>query len=165
MSRLWWLALAGGAVSAALLWRYGRGVYHRAQLSRAKRRFHTERERLEAKFLRLAAAHAPQDSARWSECNFADDVVYVRDRTTGRLSALVEVTLGEEMFSSEGQGATDAVGNLLVGTAIFRFDHGHWETDGRAILNLNPVEAVKRFRDSLEPISAETGRQHFWGKD
>lgn len=40
-------------------------------------------------------------------------------------------------------------------TAVFRFDRDHWETDGRAILNLNPVEAIQYYRDELDILDEE----------
>ena len=51
--------------------------------------------------------------------------------------------------------AFDAVGNLQLGTAVFRFDRDHWETEGRAILNLSPSEAIRFYRNDLEKVGEE----------
>ena len=83
---------------------------------------------------------------RWADCTFADDVAYVRNRTTGELSAFVAVTIAAEEFDRSPHGTADAVGNLQAGTAVFRFDRDHWVTDGRAILNLSPSEAIHYYR-------------------
>ena len=47
------------------------------------------------------------------------------------------------------------VGNLRAGTAIFRFDHTHWETEGRAILNLSPAEAIRLYQHDLEMVDQD----------
>jgi hypothetical protein len=128
-----------------------------APLVQAKRRFHMQRERLEAKFLQLAAEKAPPDAPRWADCMFADDVAYARNRATGELSAFVAVTLAPEDLDPDlPAGAAD---HLQAGTAVFRFDRDHWETDGRAILNLTPLEAIHHFRNELKIVGNELARQ------
>jgi len=121
-------------------------------LTQAKRRFHAQRERLEAKFLQLTTAHSNPDAPRWADCTFADDVSYVRSRKTGELSAFVAVTLAVEEYDASPRSESDS---YQEATAVFRFDHDHWETDGRAILNLTPGEAVHHFREDLEMVSEE----------
>ncbi len=126
-----------------------------ARLVQAQQRFHAQRERLEAKFVRLAAAHGKSDAPGWLDCTFADDVAYVRNRTTGELSAFVAMTVAAEQFDSATHGSADAVGNLQAGTAVFRFDRDHWETDGRAILNLSPDEAIRYYHADWEIVGEE----------
>jgi hypothetical protein len=128
-------------------------------LSQAKQRFHVQRERLEAKFVQLAAAHGSPDAPQWSDCMFDDDVSYVRNRTTGELSAFVAVTISSDNLDGAIHGAADAVGNLQAGTAVFRFDNDHWVTDGRAILNLSPSEAVRHFNSEVEIVAEESAHQ------
>lgn len=158
MNGVWWLPIVAIVLLTvvAYLWRPRRKAVRAARLTEAKRRFHIQRERLEAKFVQLASAHATPDAPRWTDCNFADDVAYVRDRMTGELSAFVAVTIATEdgEHSAEATGG-DAVGNLQAGTAIFRLDHDHWETDGRAILNLSPTEAVDHYRNDIEIVGEE----------
>ena len=60
---------------------------------------------------------------------------------------------GRSQFFAHNTG--DAIGNLQLGTAVFRFDRDHWETDGRAILNLSPSEAIRFFRKDLEKVGEE----------
>jgi hypothetical protein len=90
---------------------------------------------------------------------FADDVAYVRSRSTGELSALVAVTIATEEEESGSRGNADAIGNLQAGTAVFRFDGKHWVTDGRTILNLNPNEAIQYFHRDLEIVGEEPARR------
>jgi hypothetical protein len=154
----WWLPIIAVVAAAALgawLWRSRRKVGATTPLAPAKRRVHAQRERLGAKFIQLAAAHASPDAPQWADCSFDDDVAYVRNRTTGELAAFVAVTIASESLDAAIRGASDAVGNLQAGTAVFRFDCDHWETDGRAILNLSPSEAVQHFRNDFEVVAEE----------
>lgn len=155
MSGIWWFPIAAIVLLTvvAYLWRPRRKAVRAARLTEAKRRFHVQRERLEAKFVQLASAHAAPDAPRWTDCNFADDVAYVRDRMTGELSAFVAVTIASEDVDHPPQETADA--NLQAGTAIFRLDHDHWVTDGRAILNLSPSEAVYHYRNDIEIVGEE----------
>jgi hypothetical protein len=157
MPLAWWLPIIAIVLLAAVwLWRPRRPRRKKtppaARLVQAKRRFHVQREWLEAKFLQLAASHAQPDAPRWTDCTFADDVAYVRNRTTGELSAFVAVTLATEELDRSTHDAADSV---QAGTAVFRFDRDHWETDGRAILNLSPAEAVHYYRNDLEIVGEE----------
>ena len=124
-----------------------------------KRRFHAQRERLEAKFVQLAAVSADAEMRRWAGCSFADDVAYVRSRATGELAAFVAVTVTPDLTPDDAEsvayGAADANRTFQSGTAIFRFDHDHWETDGQAIRNLSPAEAVRHYRSEFEVVGQE----------
>lgn len=144
---------------AAYFWRYGWRTSRAARLVQAKRGFHTQRERLEAKFVQLAAARGKPDAHRWLDCTFADDVAYVRNRTTGQLSAFVAMTIANEEVDDLPHGSADAVGNLQAGTAVFRFDRDHWVTDGRVILNLSPDEAIRYYHADLEIVGEELARR------
>jgi hypothetical protein len=157
MSQVWWLPVGVAALLllAAYLWRPRQTASRAARLLQAKRRFHAQRERLEAKFIQLVAAHQKPEAHRWLDCTFADDVAYVRNRATGELSAFVAMTIAAEEFDSSSRGAADAVGNLQAGTAVFRFDRDHWETDGRAILNLSPGEAIRYYHADFEIVGEE----------
>ena len=64
------------------------------------------------------------------------------------------------LFScDDSNGLVRRLDNLRSGTAIFRFDSSHWETDGRAILNLSPAEAIRFYRNDLEMIDQELAGQ------
>jgi len=153
----WWVPLGLAAVTAVtfLLWRPLRTSARKSRLAQARKGFHQQRERLEAKFIRLAAAHVKADAPRWADCEFDDSVAYVRSRSTGELSAFVAVTVALESASRSPVTATDLMSNLRAGTAIFRFDKDHWETDGRVILNLSPNEAIRFYRSDLEVVDQE----------
>jgi hypothetical protein len=156
MSNSWWIPVVVIVLlTAALLWRPRRKTARTVRLVQAKRRFHAQREWLEARFIQLASAHEGPNAPRWADCTFADDVAYVRNRTTGELSAFVAVTIASEELPHLNPDVGNAIGNLQAGTAVFRLDQDHWVTDGRAILNLSPSEAVRRCGEDLELISEE----------
>ena len=97
MSQYWWLPIVAIVLlTAAWLWYPRRRTSRRVRLVQAKQRFHAQRERLEAKFIQLAASAAKANAPRWADCTFADDVAYVRNRATGELSAFVAVSIGAE---------------------------------------------------------------------
>jgi hypothetical protein len=154
---MWWAIaiIAFFVLAAVYFWRPMWAVSKEAQFSLARKYFHAQRERLEAKFIRLASRRAKADAPRWSDCTFADDVSYVRNRTTGELSAFVAVSIALDDPDSAAYNTGDAVGNLQLGTAVFRYDRNHWETEGRAILNLSPSEAIRFFRKELEMVGEE----------
>ena len=66
------------------------------------------------------------------------------------------VTISFEAVPGGGMEEVEAVGNLRAATAVFRVDKGHWATDGRAIFNLNPAEAVRYYQDNLELVCDES---------
>ena len=75
-----------------------------------------------------------------------------RQRETGELCALVGVTISFEAIVGGGMEEVEAVGNLRSATAVFRVVDGRWQTDGRAIFNLNPIEAIAYYQENLSPI-------------
>jgi hypothetical protein len=157
-------------VVGLLLWKPLRLAWRKPRFEDARRRFHWQREHLEAKFLQLAQTNARRTTPRWTDCEFDDDVAYVRNRFTGELSAFVAVNIALEnpadypsqaQVSDSAEGASlsgasfDMVGNLRAATAVFRFDRNHWETDGRAIFNLSPSETIRFYQHDLEMIGQE----------
>jgi hypothetical protein len=161
MSHVWWLSIVVVVLVALVVFlrRPRRKVSRTVPLLGAKQRFRMQREGLEAKFIQLAASRARRGAPRWADCSFDDDVAYVRNRATGELSAFVAMTIATEEQEASPSAAAEAVGNLQAGTAVFRFDRDHWVTDGRAILNLSPVEAVHRFGDDLEIVTEDLAHQ------
>ena len=152
MDAIWGLAAACvvGLITAALLWRPIRRARREAQLARARQEFRRQRERLEARFLKLASASGKPRGLRWTDCEFDNDVAYARDRRTGQLSAFVAVTIAFEAIVGGPMEDVEAVGNLRAATAVFYYQNGTWRTDGRAVFNLNPTEAIAYYRDSFE---------------
>ncbi len=142
-----------------LIWRPVRAASREARFAQARRDFHAQRERLEMKFIYLAGIHPQSRALHWADCEFDDDVAYVRNRSTGELSAFVAVTVATDHLEDPAAGIGGLVGNLRAGTAVFRFDRSHWETDGRAILNLSPTEAIRFYQNDLEMVDQELARR------
>jgi hypothetical protein len=159
MSDYWWVIGSLGtlvAVIVLVLWWPMRAALRKARLTDARRNFHLRRERLEMKFIQLAQAAAKPGAPRWLDCEFENDVAYVRNRSTGDLAAFVPVTIA--LDDPEDPSERPAMENLRSGTAVFRFDRDHWETDGVALLNLTPAEAIRFYRDNLEIVAEEVGK-------
>lgn len=160
MSAAWWIALVvvafvvasvGSAITVAWV-RLRRGGRRRIQLERARQHFHLRREWLEVQFLSLASQTGKPRGLAWENCDFQDDVAFARDRETGELRALVGVTISFTAIAGGDLEDNPNVGNLRAATAVFRFDRDQWTTDGRAIFNLNPVEAIRHFQNELERV-------------
>jgi hypothetical protein len=159
----WWVvaiaALAVAIVVGALAWRPVRARRRENHLTRARRDFHRQRERLEAKFYTLASGSGKPRGLEWVRCDFEDDVIYARHKQSGELSAFVGVTIGFEAIEGGGMEEVEAVGNARAATAVFRVERGQWATDGRALFNLSPSEAVAFYQDNLEFVAQELAPQ------
>jgi len=125
------------------------------RLARAQRDFHRQREPLEAKFIERAAATGKPRSLRWHDVDFDDDVVYARDRRSGRLKALVAIEVSFEAIPGGGMEEVEAVGNVRAATAEFVHDGSRWQTDGRVFFNLAPTATVKYLASDLEMVAEE----------
>jgi hypothetical protein len=161
MPENWWVWMSAALFLTGLLYFWGpiRRAIRDSRFARVQHDFHAHREWLEAKFIRLASAHAKPTSPKWEDCEFADDVSYVRHRSTGELSAFVAVSITSEDYADGPDFlGGDAIGKMQLGTAVFRFDRDHWETDGRTILNFNPAEAVHYFKRDWEIVGQEFAR-------
>lgn len=158
MGEVGWLLIVPVVLAATLLpWlciRLKRSL-NEARFARAMKDFHAQREYLEAKFFEIASSSGMPRGLAWTQCRFADGVAYARDRQTGDLSALVSVTIGFKAVEGGGMEDVEAVKNLRAATAVFFFAGGRWTTQGRAIFNLNPAEAIDFYADDLEMVAQE----------
>ncbi|HEX4128487.1 MAG TPA: hypothetical protein VHZ24_00490 [Pirellulales bacterium] len=132
-----------------------RTARQKAEFDVARREFHFQRERLEAKFFELAASSGKPRGLRWSECEFENDVTYARQRSGGRLCAFVAVTISFEAIEGGMMEGVEAVGNLRAATAVFHRNAARWDTDGRALFNLSPSEAISYYQDNLVMVGHE----------
>lgn len=155
----WWvvpiIVIAAALLVVALAWPPLRARLREQQLARARRDFHRQRERLEARFFTLASRSGRPRGLEWVRCDFEDDVIYARHRQSGELSAFVAVTIGFEAIEGGGMEEVEAVGNARAATAVFRVERGAWATDGRALFNLTPAEAVAFYQDNFELVAEE----------
>ncbi|HEY4311716.1 MAG TPA: hypothetical protein VGN12_19880 [Pirellulales bacterium] len=161
MSGGYWMIAAVGVVALVVIgfaWQKVRARVERANYQRYRSEFHLHRERLEAKFVELAGNSGKPRGLRWTDCSFEDEVTYARHRQNGELCAFVAVTIAFEAIEGGGMEEVEAVSNLRAATAVFRRDHGKWQTDGRAIFNLNPTEAIAYYQDNLVLVGQEHAR-------
>ena len=133
-------------------WRRFRRIGEEAYLADARRVFRKQREWLEADFVKLASNSGKPRGLDWVDCDFADEIAFARDRSTRELKALVAVTIRFEAIAGGDMEDVEAVSDLRAATAVFRFQNQRWTTDGRALFNLNPSEAIRHFRHDLETV-------------
>jgi hypothetical protein len=124
----------------------------RSSLERARKLFHLRREWLEAKFFTLAAKSGKPRGLEWVDCDFDDAVSFARDRHTGQLQAIVAVTIKFRAIEGGGMEDNPNVENLKAGSALFSFDDNEWSSDGRVVFNLNPVQTIMHYRQTLEMV-------------
>jgi hypothetical protein len=141
------------------IWRPIHRAWRKARFAEARRDFHRQRERLEAKFVMLGMSSTRPAGLRWVDCDFDDDVAYARSRTTGELSAFVAVTIALDDGDEDPLGPIDELAGLRAATAVFRFDGRHWETEGQAIFNLSPTEAIHLYQRDLEMVGREVAQR------
>ncbi len=121
-------------------------------LRRAREVFFLRREWLEAEFVKLAGLRGLPRGLAWANCEFDNDVQFAKERASGQLRALVAVTIRFEAIEGGGMEDVEAVGNLRAATATFVYDGKKWTTNGRALFNLNPLEAIRHYRNELETV-------------
>lgn len=157
MDELWWLIPGAILLLMVLVWAWFpvRAGWQRVRLAEARRDFHRQRERLEAKFVQFGVAADRPDAPHWTDCDFEDDVVFARNRSTGELSAFVSVAIRMQEGAEHAATGDDFTGNWRAATAVFRFTGRHWETDGRAIFNLSPTEALQFYHRDLELVAQD----------
>ncbi len=143
-ARLFWLAK-----------RPSKTARQQAEFESARREFHLQRERLEAKFFEIAANSGKPRGLRWTECDFDNDVTYARQRSSGQLCAFVSVTIGFEAVEGGFMEGVEAVGNLRAATSVFHRAGPRWETDGRVLFNLSPSEAINYYQENLVMVGHE----------
>jgi hypothetical protein len=124
----------------------------RQQVARARVQFESRRCDYQRQFLAAASATGKPRGLAWKTCDLHDGLLLARDRATHELIALVSVTISFEAIEGGGMEEVEAVGNLRAATAVFHWNGRDWTTQGRAVFNLEPREALERYGESLEPV-------------
>jgi hypothetical protein len=151
----WWLIpalIVVGLVGILVAWRPLRSILQEIQAERAIELFALQRERLEAKFMDLAAATGKPRGLRWKDGEFENPVQFARDRATGQLAALVGVTIQFEAIQGSDMEGWPSVGHLRNATAVFFFSRGHWHPSEKPLFNMNPDEALNHFKAQYERV-------------
>ncbi len=72
------------------------------------------------------------------------------------LRAFVAVSIKFEAVPGGGMEEVEAVNNAKYATAMFHYDPRQmWVPDPQPIFNLNPIEAMRHFQSTLEPVALE----------
>jgi len=139
-----------------MVWAWLRGLFRRGQVSpeEARARFLESRPDLERRFFAAASASGKPRGLRWKSCEWSLRVELAREKTTGKLAALVGVTIAFEAIEGSDMEGLPAVGNLRNASAVFIFDGVRWTTQGRTVFNLNPDEAIRHFGNRYERLDA-----------
>jgi hypothetical protein len=151
----WLVVIATISVGAVLYygraWRRSRRAYDvERRCAIAKFDFRLQRERLEAEFLRIAKERPDAGDWLWDDARFGDAATLARHRYTGELTAYIDVAV--EPVSKDVASVDSRKSTWKFATIVFHFNNGRWATDGHAILNLSPVETVRRRQRELELI-------------
>jgi hypothetical protein len=152
MESLWyWLVpLAVILGLAYFFWRVGRR--YAGDLDAARARFAEQESSLqEAFFLAVSTSGKPR-GLRWKECQWDNQIEWLRDKQTRQLWALAGVTISFEAIEGGDMEGVAAVGDLRNATAVFFYQDGQWQTAGRTVFNLVPSEAVAHFSVGFERI-------------
>ncbi len=121
--------------------------------SRATQQFANDRAELEQRFFHTAAASGKLRGLRWTSCEWSPGMELAREKQTGRLAALVGVTIAFEAVEGGDMEDLPAVGNLRNACAVFFYHEGAWHTTGKTIFNLNPDEVIERFGTQYERVT------------
>jgi hypothetical protein len=121
----------------------------------ARRLFRQQREHLELLFFQGAASSGKPRGLRWKAIDWESGAEFARERASGRLAALVGVTIRFEAIEGSDMEGLPAVGNLRNASAVFFFHRGRWHTTGRTVFNLNPDEALAHFHQQYERLGPE----------
>jgi hypothetical protein len=125
---------------------FGRGE----SASVARERLLAARPELERCFFEAAAASGKPRGLRWKSCEWTPGVELAREKETGKLAALIGVTIAFEAIEGGDMEDLPAVGNLRNASAVFFYHKGAWHTTGKAVFNLNPDEVLQRFSAQYE---------------
>ncbi|MEX1223942.1 MAG: hypothetical protein WEA31_05280, partial [Pirellulales bacterium] len=137
------------ALAAWLLPRYV-AAGRRAAIESLCRAFPPQREQLEAKFFATAAASGMPRGLDWVECDFEPEVVFAKRADHDELVALVGMSIKFEATPGGDMEEVEAVANRKYATAVFISRDTRWTTEGRAIMNLDPRQAINHFGEQLQ---------------
>ncbi|WP_020468588.1 hypothetical protein [Zavarzinella formosa] len=147
--------VAGLAVLLAAWWLYRLG--QDVQTERAKEAFRLQRERLAEMFLLAANQSGKPRGLRWAEGTMTGELVLVRDRRTRKFTGLVAMDIRLDPLPDGDMEECEASKIPRTITAVFHFRAGEWLTEGRAIFNMSPDQAMSNF-DQAEQSAENKGR-------
>ncbi len=138
---MWWIVWGGVLLAAfGLGWivvvRPFLELSARARFDRARGMFRVRRERLEARFVTRIGVDTPAERRLWEDATWEDSVVWARNRSSRRLTALIGVRFRPLPAEPRSRRAT----------AVFEFRGGSWHADGKRLDAIGPDEVCERIR-------------------
>ena len=106
---------------------------------------------LTEKFLAAANATGKPRGLRWISCELQGQPIFATNEATNETFGLNGATIGFEAIPGGDMEEVEAVGDIRYVTAIFQYRNDEWQTDGRAIFNLEPAQALARLGETLKP--------------
>ncbi len=116
------------------------------RVERAYLDFRLRRESLEARFLNILGKLDPFERLSWENAQWQDDVVWARDRQSGRLLALVGVHFENDPILDLPDHPPRR------STVLFEHHRGTWRCEGRHLDEIYPQEAFLRHHQ-FEPLA------------
>ena len=107
--------------------------------------FKQARKVLEKTFFKICSESGRPRGLRWKTCDFENTVLFVIEKHSLNLHAMVPVVISFEAIEGGPMEEMEAVSNLRVGSALFVHTGKDWATRGDVIYNLSPVEAFQRY--------------------
>jgi hypothetical protein len=156
----WWLWVLVG-VGGLLAVFFAVGAWSAAQPARLRRAFSQRRRELHDEFFAAASASGKPRGLRWKALDWtvqgAEPEPLLARELGGGFVALLPATIQFEAVEGGDMEGLPAVGNLRNATAVFHWRQGRWQTDGRAVFNLNPDEALAHYKDQYAPLGEPRG--------
>jgi len=146
------MLIVAGIVVARILWQRADVAQRENALLAGRESFPHRRQELQDRFFAVASESGKPRGLSWATCEFQEQAVFARDRESGDLRALVAVEISFAAIEGGGMEDNPNVGNIRAASAVFQFDGEAWSTQGRAIFNLEPLEAIEHFKNELELI-------------
>ena len=145
--------MAAAAV-AGYFWRRARAAQLAAKRSLAELELLQAGTELAEQFRAAADATGMPRGLRWLAVELGQPRLVAVERATGALMGLVAVEIRFEAIPGGPMEDVEAVGNVRAATAIFVHRDGQWTSDGRAVFNLGPQQALQHYEETLAPYSA-----------
>jgi hypothetical protein len=95
-------------------------------------------------FLRAANATGKPRGLRWKSCELVGEPLFTTDKKSGEILALSGATIGFEAIPGGDMEEVEAVGDIRYVTVVFVYRDREWQADGRAIMDLEPAQALER---------------------
>jgi hypothetical protein len=103
-------------------------------------------------FLSAANTTGKPRGLRWKSCELQGEPIFATDHVTGEIYGLSGATIGFEAIPGGDMEDVEAVGDIRYVTVVFVYRDGEWRTDGRAIFNLEPAQALTRLAETTKTI-------------